>query len=527
MSASSPSLPSNSWHFPGPSSKYHKREKSRPKHIRFTSNPELSPELNLTRSRSLYTYTTPSRAAASPLTRFTSLPYSTTSYHSDLDRPSSALSMDRDAPMTPIRGSSSRSSALLHDSPFSDYFSDSARSVVHDPDPEHQDKYYSMPSSETQRLLLRLNDLGAQILRHEPSAYGLEVLKERLDALEDALRAPDAQTRQPAELADSGLFMEEDEEEEDDDGDEQGGSQEEYETEEETKQSLPSLDGAADLPKTPQRLDDMPSMASARKAKMANQDRLLKEAQAVLERVTKAHTSLRARYEEMRHLNDQHILQLEDSAQQALQSKSETEALKADLGFDHSELLFLKLQLKALEVQADSLAQKQLDEVEERKRISLVDDMARWKADWHDVDARLRRRRERHGIVSSTPRRLSGARDGLRREEEGEWSLETCRKKHGRVQSITIKRLDALGLDGAEEEEGPFASEDEPEKPAYCDLGVQTDVKLDVPESGDAMVEWHEEVVVPVEKAVKAPKKTPWQELWDGLSALAGMDADE
>lgn len=360
---------------------------------------------------------------------------------------------------------------IIQDSPFSDYFSEGEVHLGDDKSPS-----YTLPSPEAQRLLLRLNDLGSQILREEPSERAVDVLNDRLDALEDALTAPEAQSRQPAELVDSGLFMGEDEQTEDGYG--------------------LGLDGAEDF------VEDKLQMSRG-----PPQFQLVKESQALLDRVTRANIDLRSRFDEMRQLNDEHITQLEETTREVLQLRSETESLKSDLGFDHSELLFLKLQLKALEVQADGLRDAHMDtDTEQAKRVLLLDDFEKWKSDWDDVDARLRGRREKHNVLSATPTKLIGREDGKASDEAGDWKLDTCKKRHGRVQSITIKRLSLLGLDGTTDDDDVFAT-----SPAQAD--EEADVEEDLLSETDDLEEVQKTYAV----------KTPWQDLWQEIAYLAGV----
>jgi hypothetical protein len=65
-----------------------------------------------------------------------------------------------------------------------------------------------------QRLLYRLNDIGNQILRSELDGQTPGIIDSELDALEQTLNAPESQSRAPAELEDSGLFIDDDAEDE-------------------------------------------------------------------------------------------------------------------------------------------------------------------------------------------------------------------------------------------------------------------------------------------------------------------------
>ena len=68
--------------------------------------------------------------------------------------------------------------------------------------------------------------------------------------------------------------------------------------------------------------------------------------------------------------------------------------LKSDLGFDHSELLFLKLQFKALEVEvealddgANSLEQHVpalREDIQRVKQGRVREEFARWEMEWTD-----------------------------------------------------------------------------------------------------------------------------------------------
>ena len=391
--------------------------------------------------------------------------------------------MDREGPLTPQRASH-RVLTSMHDSPFSDYFTDDARSV--------DDKAaYNMPSAHTQSLLRRLNDVGAQILRREPAGNGFGELSDKLDALEDALGVPGAQTRRPARLADSGLFMQDDDEEE-----------EHYDQEAAAKPVpyLPfSLDGAVDAA-----LGTEGSFQMMKKNK--EQDRLLKEVKTLLDRVTKANTELRGRFDDMRELNEHYVDQLEESAQEVLVLRSEKDALRADLAFDHSELLFLKLQMKALEVQADGTLHAANESTDDKQqRVLLDDDMHKWKSDWDDIDARLRGRRIRNHVTSVMAADTLGRReDGREANEEGDWKLDLSKKRKGRVQSITLRRTQSLALDGANDEDGDILTESTfAIGSAYSQQGTPT-------ESSPAVIQ-------------SLSRKTPWQELCEGLTAMAGM----
>lgn len=554
---------------PGPSTRFHKEHKqpvvqqeARPKYTRFASNAD-SPA---TRTRS--------RLSVSPITAGQHpLPMNLQTRPEHNRRKSTPISgfMSQGAPLTPVR-SPHRSSINFGDSPFSDYFTDENRSV----DEQSNASYAFPPSSESQKLLLRLNTLGAEILRQDPSRpTTITNLGAKLDDLEAALRTPSCRsTRRTSTLADDG------------DGD---GDEEEDDTQT-PEPAQPSADQSS-RPSTPQSslTSSTDFLPPAIKTRLRNQDRLLKEAQDVLQRVSKANDGLRKRYDEIRHLHEATLQELEECSQENLQLKSENESLRADLGFDHSELLFMKLQLKALEVEADAASDRPIDDAElNNKRVLLNDDIDRWKADWDDVDARLRSRRERNRVVSSTPEKLSSAaRDSPKTEDHGNWRLDMCKKRHGRLQSITIKRFNSFDSedshddtadDGEDEdekvlteppsspkheqgvqtagstscqqvvktiwEEKPAQPEPNVNKPLYCANATQTTEPFLSKSEWDQMrklVEAADQQLAELsgeedsgddhsqedqESDEEPPKRTPWRELCDSLVSFAGMDRD-
>jgi hypothetical protein len=79
------------------------------------------------------------------------------------------------------------------------------------------------------------------------------------------------------------------------------------------------------------------------------------------------------------------------------QLMSENEDLHMDIADIHSSMLLLKMQLKALEVQAAPY-------VDSKAGKSMRDDIERWKLEWRDVNLRLQQRRHvyRRGSSSAT-----------------------------------------------------------------------------------------------------------------------------
>ncbi|GAM84518.1 hypothetical protein ANO11243_025140 [Dothideomycetidae sp. 11243] len=526
MPSPSPSLtpapaPGLSWHVPGPSSRYHKRE--------YTHQP-LKPGRSTSALDSELEQYTP---------QFTSSPFRTSRsspplhHFGSLSRRHTAPVMDSQDPITPT--TSPNQMALLHprDSPFSDYFTDEASSSQKGSD--------AMPSPEIQQVLLRLNNLGAQMLRQHPSSDTCDAITAQLDQLETSVRGAVHTSGHRRSMRDSGFI--DDYSESADHPPSPGATLDEL-----APPKLVSQDSG--------HKSTSPILAHSEKnsAAAAQRDRLLKQAQTILERVSRANTDLRHRFDEMHQLNDQHAIQVEEATREALNLQSENEALKADLNFDHSELLYLKLQLKALEVQVDGLLNDDREsETTRQKLIILEDGMDQWKHVWDDVDARFRGRRVKHRVMSSSQSDLIRNReDGRSSDEQGDWSLDMSKKREGKVQSITISRVrssssdnshvevtNGTGLESEDKggEEGPWKVAI---KTVHSQEGSMVSIGTQTTKTGQHAVRFsdvdtfYEQVAVvdddddddDEEQAQTAEKtdrpKTPWQELMQSLAEFAG-----
>ena len=338
--------------------------------------------------------------------------------------------------MTPARRSGGDWDKRLQDSPFSDYFTDDARSV--DTSAGKSSRYSGAGawlSEEGQELLARLGRLQTRVMRAEEGEQeGVVRIVERKvqeveQELEDWYYRPGS-----AELEDSGFIDEE--------GEEAGGVPDGVE-------GL-GLHGVSERPKG----EDVEQEDASSHGVDSQSDRQLSEARQILENVTKAQEELRKRHAELVLLNEQHLEQLEDNETEIETLRSENEGLRSDLGFDHSELLFLKLQMKAIEVEVEDLdkpasqSQKLANYGQhgERnvRRGQILQEMDQWRNDWQDVNGRLKRRLSRYGVLSADKRDHSLEKElQVRGEDLGDWQLETIRERSGgRVASLTIRRVE-------------------------------------------------------------------------------------
>lgn len=293
-----------------------------------------------------------------------------------------------------------------------------------------------MPSPEVQKALLRINDVGARLLRQRPTAHNFDAITAKIDQLEQAIGGPDRSPKAVRAMIDSGYG---------DDFD--TGLINEHSPTMDSHLFSPTKTSAHAV--QPDRKEENTSgLVQA----VAHRDGLLAKAQSVLVRVTKVHDDLQRRFDEIRDLSERQADQIEEATSENLKLRSENEALKADLAFDHSELLYLQLQLKSLEVQADELYEEQYDEgdPQRERQVLLADGLDQWHGVWDDVNARQRGRRVTHRVTSSQtiPNEIIKRRhDGRSPDSQGDWKLDMSRKRDGQMQSITIRRFSASGKD--------------------------------------------------------------------------------
>ncbi|KAI7570999.1 hypothetical protein KC316_g12082 [Hortaea werneckii] len=231
-------------------------------------------------------------------------------------------------------------------------------------------------------------------------------------------------------------------------------------------------------------------------------DHQLSEARQILENVTKAQEELRKRHAELVLLNEQHLEQVEDNETEIETLRSENEGLRSDLGFDHSELLFLKLQMKAIEVEVEDLDNQPASQTlkpanhgqhgeKNVRRGQILQEMDQWRNDWQDVNGRLKRRLSRYGVLSADKRDHSLEKAlQVRGEDLGDWQLETIRESSGgKVASLTVRRVDRdeqvadgvvevqVGLGKAEEGQAAshHAEQQTSSLPSAIEKGCQTE----------------------------------------------------
>ncbi|CAK3897335.1 Hypothetical predicted protein [Lecanosticta acicola] len=425
------------WHFPfGPSSRFHEREKVRPQHSRFKSAytptaPVLSTEARAhrrahTNKKSISSISSTSSPSASEYSRS---PLSRFSSSSSGKMPNYRYVNVVEQPTTPAK--TSRRASSLQNSPFSDYFTDDARSIDS-----------TVPSTETKQLLVRMNRLQSQLMRDQ-SETGREAIKmvgKTLDTLERDLAALYTQSRAPfgvdESVEDSAVFMDEEEPE--------------------SKAALAPTTNVQVVSEPYMHglnrgsVEEPPEPVTIQQYK-AERDWFVLNMQDTLERLRHAHTELGQRYTEVREVNEYNIAQIEEHEAQLEQLRMENEGLRSDLGFEYSELLFLKLQMKSMEVDVDAMgedmgisATSAAGSGRQSKKNRILSEMDRWRSDWQDVYGRFKRRRSKYGVSPDRRDSVSsaGTQDIPGSGEGVEWHLETVKEGLGRVTSLTIRRMD-------------------------------------------------------------------------------------
>ena len=353
-------------------------------------------------------------------------------------------------PQTPITSPRETPLSGYRDSPYSDYFTDDGRPATQK----------TLQSPQIQELLLRLNNIGAHVLRQNLPTDTIDAIRDLLDPLESAVGWP---SRHRLGMHDSGFV----------DtfpvtSDENRDSHDE-----------PLSQGSYPLTENPPSFTSQGSSSHFSpqdnhiSSKKHHHDRLLVDAQTILERVSRANTLLRSRFNQVDEMNEHTSLQLEEANREALSLQSQVEALKADLTFDHTELLFLKLQFKALEVQMEeTFEEHEESEALREKRSELEKGAEQWKDLWDDIDTRFRTRREAHRVTSSTSSDLIRLREDGQSTNEGNWKLDMSRKRQGRVQSITLRRT--VSEENHDAEHDPDEIDEEVPHPVEPALTIST-----------------------------------------------------
>lgn len=538
--APSPAAASPSWHFPGPSSRYHLRERSnsqgkvsRPAYYYASTAPTLATEIRAhRRTRSSYTSSqsssqnTPhgpaassprpvSNHARSPLGRYlpddhdTIKSHSRHAHHAHRRHPSQ--------PVTPAKNSDSRH-RVARDSPFSDYFTDEARSVDQ-----------AVLPTAVQQVLAHLAKLQSKLIRNATNGSGAEsgkienyaalaLVEQKLSEIDTAmsgLSCVPRRNRTRQQLSDSGVELEAEDEGHEDNDSHDGRNYHNINTSFDgsvTSSSSNPTSPFNDSPYLAATLDSLatspdttplppPQFSAAAATTMNHPLRLHTQMATLVRSVSVAQAELRQRCADVRFSYEHHRAQLEGDQESALDMlRSENESLRADLELENSELLFLKLQMKAIQLNIGSRPPRHDDAVkaskQEQESSQVLQDIEQWQEDWQDVAERLERRKSRYDEdpVPSKGTTLQGLlnqhqfvgietiQGGQETDSRVQWRLETMKDEDesGRVKSVTIKRIP--DIDETLDDEAGLEREDrDPQEsiPKLDDLHEETLVVAD------------------------------------------------
>jgi hypothetical protein len=177
--------------------------------------------------------------------------------------------------------------------------------------------------------------------------------------------------------------------------------------------------------------------------------------------------------------------------------------MQAELHHSRSDFLFLKMQLRALEVQAAPYLKVATDD-------PLKESIERWKADWKAVDMRLRNASHEDDEHKSngdvTPIDLTDTSDLIQQ------SLGSTRLLKSR---LTITRPGTVAHHSAD----PFITENTPppNEPPERASSIEPIVQSVGSKADEDFSDEHEGL------SDTQTSKTPWQELWDSLAEFAGI----
>lgn len=177
--------------------------------------------------------------------------------------------------------------------------------------------------------------------------------------------------------------------------------------------------------------------------------------------------------------------------------------MQAELHHSRSDFLFLKMQLRAVEVQAAPYLKTTAGD-------PLKENIERWKANWKAADMRLRSAShgdDEHTAAANgniTPVDLTDTSD-LTRQSLGSTRLLKSR--------LTITRPGAAVTHHSAD---PFITQDTP--PSNGAPERDSTAQNAGPKGDEDFFDEHEGLL-----DITQTSKTPWQELWDGLAEFAGI----
>ncbi|KAI8947396.1 hypothetical protein F4801DRAFT_560834 [Xylaria longipes] len=271
----------------------------------------------------------------------------------------------------------------LRMSPLSPLFPQSTSEYL---DPDHGDNEDSRDV-----LVQRLNDLAARLSQqHHVEDENINILHAKVDELENVLSEKEAQPPQLPPLSPGD--------------DDQGGSNLSWEPPH-PGSMLPSDVSSLASPRQPSpsvkigvdHKAHKKAKSRASRVAVAQAEQVVAEAQDLHKNLEVVISNLRDRQEETEHIHALLITRLERAAQRIIELEEQVRDLEIQRKESDTELLNLRIQLKAIEVQCLSYVPKDADR-------ELSESIDAWKMEWSALKQRRARNKE-NSFNSDTPTR--------------------------------------------------------------------------------------------------------------------------
>ncbi|OBT85864.1 hypothetical protein VE02_06069 [Pseudogymnoascus sp. 03VT05] len=247
--------------------------------------------------------------------------------------------------------------------------------------PRSRDTTEDLTHDSKDVLIQRLLDLATHLQSQDLRDGDVSLLHRDADSMERTLRQSPVLRQQPSFQSFTSAGS----------GASRGGEEERFW--QPLSPSLKSPGRMFDVSRAPSRAGPVNGLSASKSALLAE------EAETLLVQLTKTVSELKARREESQHIHDLLVVRAEKAAQRVIELEDHVSELDADYESTESELNFLRVQLRALEVQG-------LDYVQFNDDEELTQSIINWKQQWADVEQRTKARRRK--IKTETSKTSTG-----------------------------------------------------------------------------------------------------------------------
>jgi hypothetical protein len=418
----------------------------------------------------------------------------------------------------------------------------------------------------------------------------IAIIGRKIQEMESQLNSVHVQTRMPPEMEDSGLFMEEDEDDAVDSGTESkdetpNGMSPNHMLSFEDVFNPPKTDENRHaehdhlIAEAQQVLENVRKVEENLRQRHVELQELHARYNTQAEDVDRTLEDLEGEKETLQ--NDNQSVRTENAALKQDLTFDQTELLWLQMQFKA-----LQVEVQVSDEGAERMegyAPGLRDEIRKVKRERIAREMKRWQSDWEDVEKNMKGRRKHYDLFSDNGSKDDAGINGSAVANEGDtpsdWRLAMVKKGHGKVQQLVVTRVhaetgepfdeaeDLLEEDMTAHEELSVAEnlpavetipeDDVPDTPVennYVHRSTQTEedeVEADSTASWLFVEEHLADQVIPgavddcaittssedndefpssddeADPSPRSPLQTAWQELWTGLTNLAGMGDDD